>query len=74
MRNLGFENVDKIKRLHLRFLKYILTPNFMMCRETGRYSLNISIISRIISFCGRLVYGYDNKLCRIVYKHLYDRN
>lgn len=45
---LGFENVDIIERVHLKFLKTELnlrstTPNFMMYGETGGYPLCINV-------------------------------
>lgn len=50
----SFENVDIIKRLHLRFFKIFFesqssTPNVMVFGETGLYPLHVLILTKLIS-------------------------
>ena len=56
----GFEKLDLIERLHLKFLKYVLnlkssTPDYMVYGETGRFPLYISIHCRMISHWAKLL-------------------
>ena len=51
----GFENLDIIERLHLKFCKFILrlkssNPNYMIYGELARYPLYITVKTRMISF------------------------
>lgn len=51
----GFENIDIIERVHLRFCKLILhlkqsTPNFMVYGELGRYPISLIMKVRMIKF------------------------
>ena len=51
----GFENIDIIERVHLRFCKLILhlkqsTPNFMVYGELGRYPISVIMKVRMTRF------------------------
>ena len=53
----GFENIDIIECVHLKFLKYIFnlkssTPSYMVYGETGRYPLYVIVYTRMISYWG----------------------
>ena len=68
----GFENLDIIERLHLKFCKFILrlkssTPNYMIYGELARYPLYITVKTRMISFWIKLLKGKETKLSRILY-------
>ena len=44
----GYENIDILEKLHVKFCKLLLnlktsTPNFMLYGELGRYPLNITV-------------------------------
>jgi hypothetical protein len=69
----GFQNIDELEKVHLKFMKIILrlnksTPTCMVYGELGTYPLKVSIYSRIVSFWGRLLTGNENKLSLKVYK------
>ena len=71
----GFENNMIIERLHLHYLKRILTirnstPNYMVYGETGRFPLDIYIKLRMLNFWVKLI--CDNKLSCQIYKLAYD--
>lgn len=73
----GYENIDVIERVHLRFLKHILnlknsTPRFMVCGETGRFALYITIYTRMIGFWAKMMLCQENKLCKTMYMYLYN--
>jgi hypothetical protein len=68
----GFSNNDIIEKVHLKFCKLLLhlkssTPSYMIYGELGRYSLEIDIKSRIISFWAKLLSGKELKLSKIIY-------
>lgn len=72
----GFEKLDIIERVHLKFLKTVLnlrstTPNFMIYGETGRYPLYIIVYTRIITYWGKMLISPENK---IVYTDIYFHN
>ena len=51
----GFGNLEIIKRVQLKFLKYILnlktsTPNYIVYGETGCYPIHVDIHTRMISY------------------------
>jgi len=55
----GFENIDIIERVHLRFCKLILhlkqsTPNFMVYGELGRYPIPVILKVCMIRFWCRI--------------------
>ena len=55
----GFENIDFIERVHLRFCKLILhlkqsTPNFMVYGELGRYPIPVILKVCMIRFWCRI--------------------
>ena len=71
----GFENLDLIERLHLKFLKYVLnlkssTPAYMVYGETGRFPLYISIYCRMISHWAKLLSGPSSKIVCTLYKFM----
>ena len=77
----GYENVQMLESLHLRFLKYILsvkrsTPNFMVYGELGRFNLQIGIKTKIISFWAKMMSEENDKYSKQVYvlaRKLYDK-
>jgi hypothetical protein len=69
----GFKNIDIIEKVHLKFLKIILSLNkstttSMVYGELGRYPLSTCVNVRIIGFWGRLLTGNENKLSLMLYK------
>lgn len=74
----GFENIDIIERVHLKYCKLILnikqsTPNFIVYGELGRTPLVVDIKSRMISYWCKLIIGKQHKFCSILYKFLYSK-
>ena len=72
----GFEKLDLIERLHLKFLKYVLnlkssTPDYMVYGETGRFPLYISIHCRMISHWAKLLSGPSSKIVCTLYKFMF---
>ena len=72
----GYENLEILERVHLRFCKRILnlrlsTPNFMVYGELGRHHLNIRVQLRMISFWCKLIQN-ENKLSGILYKLMFN--
>ena len=72
----GFENLDIIERVHLRFCKLILhlkptTPNFMVYGELGRFPISVMIKVRMIKFWCRILNSSNDKLSFLLYKLLY---
>ena len=72
----GFENVDIIERLHLRFCKLVLnlkksTPNFMIYGELARYPLYINIRLRMIDYWIGILNGKETKFNHILYNFTY---
>jgi hypothetical protein len=69
----GFQNLEIIEKVHLKFMKIILslnksTSSCMVYGELGRYPLKYSINTRMISYWGRLLTGKENKLSVVLYK------
>ena len=72
----GFENLDIIESVHLRFCKHILrlkqsTPNFMVLGELGRYPLSVKVKLRMVNFWCRLLTGSEHKISYLLYKLAY---
>jgi len=72
----GFENLDLLEKLHLRFSKHLLrlkcsTPNFMVYGELGRYPIFVKVKLRMISFWCCLLDGNGQKISSLLYKLLY---
>ena len=75
----GFENLNIIEKLHLKYLKYILgvqmsTTTCMVLGETGRFPVNITIKTRVISFWSKLILCEKNKLSAAMYRILYSKH
>lgn len=71
----GYENIEIIERVHLKFLKHILnlkscTPSYMVYGETGRFPLYITIFTRMISFWANIINSSENKLSKITYMYV----
>ena len=73
----GFENINLIEKLHLKYLKYSLslkmsTPTCMALGETGRFPVSIHINTRVVSFWSRIIRTSNkNKLSSIMYNIMY---
>ena len=75
MKFCGFENFAILEKIHLRFLKQILsvrpsTPSFMVYGETVRYPLEMKIKLRVLIVWVKLLQNED-KLCSNMYQLLY---
>ena len=62
----GYENIDIIEKVHLKFLKFILnlkssTPNCMVYGLTGRYPLLITVKTRMIMYWAKILTGIDSQ-------------
>ena len=73
----GYERLDLIERLQLKFLKLILnvrksTPTYMILGELGRFPLNVSIKTRIINYWANIICGKKSKLSYTIYMYLRD--
>jgi hypothetical protein len=72
----GYENLEIIERLHLKFLKFASglrksTPNFMVYGELGRVPLKIKVYKHMIGFWYKLVNQKDVlTLSQRVYNYL----
>ena len=76
MRNMGYENLQVVERIHLKFLKHILqwkssTPSFMVYCETGCFPVHVNVYSRMISNWAKLSTGCDKKIVNVLYQFLY---
>lgn len=72
----GFERLDLIEKLHLRFCKLILqvnksTPSCMIYGELGRYPVSVTVKTRVISYWCKLLSGPRHKYAHLVYKLCY---
>ena len=73
----GFENINLIEKLHLKYLKYSLslkmsTPTCMALGETGRFPVSMHINTRVVSFWNRIIRTSNkNKLSSIMYNIMY---
>jgi hypothetical protein len=72
----GYENIDIVERVQLRFIKHILnfkssTPSFMVYGETGSYPLYVTVYTRMASFWAKLLCSHENKICKTIYLYLY---
>ena len=72
----GFESLEWLERLYLKFLKILLnvkmsTPSVMVYGELGCF-IEIYAKSRIINFWSRLLCGSPEKLSFIMYKTMYE--
>ena len=72
----GYENIQIIERLQLKYLKYILglkpsTPNVMVYGETGCFPLAITIKCRIISYWASILSNKPEKLSFQIYNVIF---
>ena len=75
----GFGNFDILKRVHLRFYKYIFnlknsTPSAMIYGEIGVMPLAVDIQTRLVSFWSQLIatdLSEQYKLSSIIYNVIY---
>lgn len=68
----GYEGLDILEKLHLKFLKYILnvrstTPTCMVYGETGRLLINLIVHHRMVNYL-KIVNGKQEKLCNLSYQ------
>ncbi len=68
----GYEKLDLLEKLHLRFLKYILnlktsTPTCMVYGESGRMPIRLVVQQRMVNYFLRTVNSKPEKLSRIAY-------
>ena len=61
----GFENLDSIEKIHLKFCKIILnlktsTPNFMIYGELCRHPLSVIVKMRMMKYWVKLLNGKNN--------------
>lgn len=71
----GYENIEVIERVHLKFLKYVFnlkssTPSYMVYGETGRFPLCINVYTRMISYWSKLFTNSESKIVSVLYKFL----
>ena len=67
----GFGNLKIIEKIHLQFCKIILgvrisTPKVMVYGETVRFSLEINIKMKMVSFWYKMVSCTQNKVLHIM--------
>ena len=73
----GFQTIDLIEKLQLKFYKYILilrssTPSQMVYGETGKFPVSINIKARLLVYWYKLTCVENkNKLSSITYNLLY---
>ena len=72
----GHEKIDCMERLQLKFYKFLLklrqtTPSLMVYGETGKFPLDLTIKSRLLTFWFNLAYKDTGKLSSLSYKFLY---
>ena len=72
----GSEKCDILKRLQLRFFKYVLsinklTSSMMVYGELGAIPLDVDIKSRMLTFWARLRSGEKHKISNTIYSLLY---
>ena len=72
----GYNNVDIIEKLHLRFLKILLnvkksTPSCMIYGETASFPLDIMVNSRMVNYWFKLCTEIRPKINVVLYKLLY---
>ena len=71
----GFESCKILETIHNQFLRSILhvrksTPLYMIYAELGRYPIELTIQSRMVSFWARLISGKQSKLSFVLYQKL----
>ena len=72
----GDENYDLIESFHFKYCKRLLhlkasTPKAMAYGELGRYPMQISIKSRMVSFWAKILCGKKDKLAVTLYRIIY---
>ena len=72
----GFENIELIERVHLKFLKLVSglrnsTPSFMVYGELGRQPIYIKIYKRMITFWHKLTQQHPvTKFSNLIYQFI----
>ena len=71
----GYENLDLIEKVHNDFLRKVThakkgTPLYMIYVELGRFSLEITIKSRMIGYWNRLIHSKETKFSFLIYQCL----
>ena len=70
----GYENVDMIERIHLRFCKILLgvkksTANYLVYGELWQFPLNVYMYARLIKFWAKIVSPENhNRISHILYQ------
>lgn len=69
----GFENLDMLERIHLKFCKLVLhlkqtTPSCIVYAELGRHPIIIDAKLRMINFLNRVLNGKESKISYILYQ------
>ena len=72
----GFENLDILERVHLKFCKLILhlkqtTPSFIVYAELGRHPIHIDVKIRMLNFLCKLINDKESKIACLLYKLLF---
>ena len=73
----GYENIEILERLRLKFCKYILnvktsTPTNMVMGELGIFPQETMICVRIVKFWCNLLNDVKNKYSSLMYKILFN--
>ena len=70
----GFEDLQVLEKLHLKFCKLLLnvkrSTSSMVYGETGRYPVSLVVFERIIGFWFRLSTSNEQKLSVLMYRFL----
>ena len=71
----GFENVERLEKIHSNFLRKITgsrksTPLSFLRGELGRYPIKIVIMARMLSFWKRLLIGKSEQISLKIYKYM----
>jgi hypothetical protein len=72
----GYEILQVIERIHLKFLKHIFqlknsTPSYMVYGETGCFPIYINMYSKMISYWVKLLSDDGLKIVNVLYRFLY---
>ena len=75
----GFENLDVIEKLHVKFMKVLLrcskfTPSVMLYGDLGRFPLEVTVKAKMISFWNRLIGCKLPKWSNMLYQIVLEMN